>query len=122
MNGNKLWVTWNNLNINWNTINLNWEDLYTLIDIVKGSGASGLVLDSNNVWKSADEELEKKGHDEEKRNKFLKIVVEINGLQKEENRSFEEIKKIITVSHIKKTIAQVAPDVKIEAVNIKRNG
>lgn len=114
----KVWLVWNKLNAIWSTININWKDLYVLIEI--GGGSGGLLVNDNEVWRSVDRELKKKGFDEEKRKTFLKVVIEVNGLQKEETRSLTEIKKSITVDHIKNTIAQVAPDVRVQAIQVRR--
>jgi hypothetical protein len=116
----KVWLLWNKLTLHWNKININWEDLYVLIDVA-GSGTGGLLVDDRDVWQSVDRQLKDQGLTQEKRQKFLKIVIEVNGLQKEIKKSIVEIKKSITVEHIKNTIAQVAPDVRIRAVNIKNS-
>jgi hypothetical protein len=114
----KVWLLWNKLNLKWNKININWEDLYVLIDVA-GSGTGGLLVDDRDVWQSVDRQLRNQGLTQEKRQKFLKIVIEVNGLQKEINKPIDQIKKSITVDHIKNTIAQVAPDARIQAINIK---
>lgn len=114
----KVWLLWNKLNLKWDKININWEDLYVLIDVA-GSGAGGLLVDDRDVWQSVDRQLRNQGLTQEKRQKFLKIVIEVNGLQKEINKPIGQIKKSITVDHIKNTIAQVAQDVRIQAINIK---
>lgn len=116
----KVWLLWNKLTLHWNKININWEDLYVLIDVA-GSGTGGLLVDDRDVWQSVDRQLKDQGLTQEKRQKFLKIVIEVNGLQKEINKPIDKIKKSITVEHIKNTIAQVAPDVRIRAVNIKNS-
>jgi hypothetical protein len=116
----KVWLLWNKLTLHWNKININWEDLYVLIDVA-GSGTGGLLVDDRDVWQSVDRQLKDQGLTQEKRQKFLKIVIEVNGLQKEIKKPIVEIKKSITVEHIKNTIAQVAPDVRIRAVNIKNS-
>jgi hypothetical protein len=119
MANTKVWLTWGKLNAIWSKINLNWEDLYVLIEV--GSGATGgMLVDEHDVWKAVDQDLKRRGFDEEKRKKFLKIVIDVNGLQKEETRSLEDMKKSITIDHIKNTIAQVAPDVRVQAMNVKR--
>lgn len=121
MSTKKVWLIWNKLNAVWSKINIDWKDLYVLIEVAQGgSGTGGLLVNDDEVWKSVDKDLKRRGFDEEKRKKFLKVVIEVNGLQKEEERSLEEIKKSITVDHIKNTIAQVAPDVRIQAIQVRK--
>lgn len=115
----KVWLKWGKLNAIWSKININWEDLYVLIE-VRGSGTGGLLVDDDDVWRAVDQDLKRRGFDEEKRKRFLKVVIGVNGLQKEETRSLDEIKKSITVEHIKNTIAQVAPDVRIQAIQVRK--
>ena len=121
MSTKKVWLTWNKLNAIWSKINIDWEDLYVLIEVAQGgSGTGGLLVNDDDVWRSVDKDLKRRGFDEEKRKKFLKVVIEVNGLQKEQERSLEEIKKSITVDHIKNTISQVAPDVRVQAIQVRR--
>lgn len=117
----KVWLKWSKLNAIWSKINLDWEDLYVLLEVGGSGTGGGLLVDDGDVWRAVDRDLKKKGFDEEKRKKFLKVVIEVNGLQKEETRSLDEIKKSITIEHIKNTIAQVAPDVRVQAIQVRRN-
>lgn len=117
----QVWLLWNKLNLEWNKINVNWESLYVLLEVAQGGGGTGgILVNSDEVWKSVDRDLERRGFDEEKRKKFLKVVIEVNGLEKKEERSLDKIKKSITVEHIKNTIAQVAPKVRIQAIQVRK--
>jgi hypothetical protein len=117
----KVWLTWNGLNTEWSKIKINWEDLFVLIEVSQGGGgAGGILVNAREVWKSVDQDLKRREFDEEKRKRFLKIVVEVNGLKKNESRSLNELKKAITVDHIKNTLAQVVSDVRITAIQVKK--
>jgi len=118
----KVWLKWNQVNALWSKINLKWSEIYILIEIASGGGGGDgrLVVNKDEVWQSVDKDLKKRGFSEEDREKFLKIVVKVNGLEVDTSRKLETVKKSITVEHIKNTISQVAPDVRIQAMQVKR--
>ena len=118
----KVWLTWTRTNILWSKLDLLWSEVFLLIEIAGGGGGTGgMLVDGEDVWKAVDRDLERKGYDKEEREKFFKIVIKVNGLETKSTHKLSEIKKSITVDHIKKTIAQVAPNIKLHAVQVKRH-
>ena len=118
----KVLIKWGQLNVQWGAINLTWSEIYTYLEIAKGSGAGGIIVDPEKVWSSVDADLKQQGYDKDTREKFLKVVVKVNGLETDSSRKMESIKKSITVDHIKNTIAKVTPEVRVHAIQVKRNG
>jgi hypothetical protein len=123
MNTQKIWLTWEKSNVIWSKVNLTWSQFFILIEIGEalqgGGGAGGILLDSKKVWKSVDQTLKEKGFCEEKRNKFLEIVVEVNGKKINKEIEAEQHKKQVSVKDIYNVFSLVNPDIKIRVDNIR---
>jgi hypothetical protein len=111
----KVWLVWDRDSFVWNKVNLPWNEAYVLEEITgkyKG-GAPGMLLEEERPWKSLDQDLEEKGVTEETRDKLLEIIVKVNGLDRKISRLSENKVPIITVEHVRKTLAEVVPDIKV---------
>jgi hypothetical protein len=125
----KIWLEWDYDGeypqegpIIWGNNRFIWSEVFILITIAvaAGGGGGGIVLDGRKPWKDLEKKLKKKGVDAETTKRFLEIVVRVNGLVKSDVREIDEMKKMITIDHIKNTIAEVVPSIKVTAVDIKK--
>lgn len=85
-----------------------------------GSGTGGVLVDRDRVWRDVEKKLKEKGFQDEDCEKFLKIVIEINGIELNQSRTIDRIKKEITVEHIRKTLASIVPSIQVIAEKIKK--
>jgi hypothetical protein len=118
----KIYLQWNYDSIIWGFNDYIWSEVYILINIGTsfGGGGGGLVLPNKNPWKDVEKQFKEKEFTEEDTKKFLEIVVRVNGLVKTEVRDTNKVKKMITVEHIKNTLAEFIPSIKVTAVDIKK--
>jgi hypothetical protein len=85
-----------------------------------GSGTGGVLVDRDRVWQDLERKLKEKGFKEEDCEKFLKIVIDVNGIEVSKSRKIDSIKKEITVEHIRRTLADLIPSIKVVAEKVKK--
>jgi len=78
------------------------------------------VVDRDRVWQDLERKLKERGFKEEECEKFLKIVIEVNGIEVSRSRTIDSIKKEITVEHIKRTLIDIIPSIKVIAEKVKK--
>ena len=118
----KIWLKWTYPGIIWGANDYIWSEVYILINVAEsmGGGGGGMVLSPKKPWNDVEKALRKKKFSPEDEKKFLEIVVRVNGISKKEVREIKELKKLITVEHIKNTLSTVAPNITVSAVDIKK--
>jgi hypothetical protein len=118
----KIWLKWTYPGIIWGANDYIWSEVYILINVAEsmGGGGGGMVLSPKKPWNDVEKALRKKKFSPEDQKKFLEIVVRVNGISKKEVREIKELKKLITVEHIKNTLSTVAPNITVSAVDIKK--
>jgi hypothetical protein len=118
----KIWLKWTYPGIIWGNNAYIWSEVYILINVAEsmGGGGGGIVLNNKRPWKDVEKTLKKKNFSEEDRKKFLEVVVRINGISKKEVRELDELKKLVTVEHIKNTLSKVATNITVNAIDIKK--
>ncbi len=78
------------------------------------------MVDRDRVWQDLERKLKERGFKEEECEKFLKIVIEVNGIEVSRSRTIDSIKKEITVEHIKRTLIDIIPSIKVIAEKVKK--
>ena len=118
----KIWLKWTYPGIIWGNNAYIWSEVYILINVAEsmGGGGGGIVLNNKRPWKDVEKALKKKNFSEEDRKKFLEVVVRVNGISKKEVRELDELKKLVTVEHIKNTLSKVATNITVNAIDIKK--
>lgn len=118
MSQQKIWLNWNDDRVWWNgpnagpagTIDFIWSEVYIIIEIGEalGGGAGGFMPQRDPLdW--LDKKIEKK-IDKEKREKFRKIIIKVNGIEKTK----DDKEPVITVDHIRNTFNYFGINVKLE--------
>lgn len=105
----------------WRTTEYRWSEVYIVIRVAQtlsSGGGGGVVLSKAKTWDDLEKKLDKAKFTEKDKKKFLEVLVKVNGLDKTEIRELEDVKKKITIDHIKNTLTKVAPNVKV-SINIK---
>ena len=105
----KIYLEWENVNFLWENVNLLWEEVAILIEIGEarkrgGGGAAGFAeYMKSNPWAKAKDLLQ----DEEKVEKFIRLVCRINDIEYEEaTRPNKNIK--LKVDQIQKVVDESA--------------
>lgn len=119
----QVYLSWNYDSIVWGSNDYIWSEVYILINVGEtfGGGGGGLLLNKKEPWQDVEKQLKKKKFTEEDTHKFLEIIVRVNGLNKTEVREINLLKTLITVDHIKNTIAAISPSIKVTAVEVKKS-
>ena len=122
MSQNKIWLKWDQNTIIWDQTQYYWDQVFILGKVTEalGSGSGGVLVDRDRPWQEVEKKLKKKGLTDEEREKFLKIVIEINGLVLSQTKTLDSIKKEITVEHIRKTLAGLTPSVQVVAKKVHK--
>lgn len=123
MSSYKKYLPWNWPGISWSDNPYIWSQVFILIEQFAGAVAGGGAFKAPKrgpVWRSIEKTLKKKGYSDEEATRFLEVVVEVNGLKKKEIREVDDMKKEITVDHIKNTLSIVMPTVKVISVDVKK--
>jgi hypothetical protein len=118
----KIWLKWDQNSIVWNQNPYTWDQVFILAGVTTalGSGTGGFVVDRDRVWQDLERKLKERGFKEEECEKFLKIVIEVNGIEVSRSRTIDSIKKEITVEHIKRTLIDIIPSIKVIAEKFKK--
>ncbi len=117
--GTKIYFQWNNDSLVWNTADYTWIDCFIVTKIILSLGGE-IFLPAFKPWEKLEKELHKKKITKEESQKFLEVLVKVNGLGKSEIRELEHIKKTITIRHIRNTFAEFAKDIKVSIVKVKK--
>lgn len=118
----KIWLKWDQNSIIWDKNPYTWDQVFILAGVVSalGSGTGGVLVDRDQVWRDLEKKLKDRGFKEEDCERFLKIVIEINGIEVSKSRTIDCIKKEITVDHIKRTLIDIVPSIKVVAEKVKK--
>jgi len=114
----KIYLDWSDDRVWWNgpnagpegTIDFIWSEVFIIIEVGEaiGGGGGGFMPERDPLdW--IDKKIEKKV-EKEKREKFKKIIIKVNGIEK----SKTEDEPIITVDHIRNTFNYFGVNVKLE--------
>ena len=119
----KLWLKWDQSTIVWNQNPYTWDQVFILAGITAalGSGTGGVLVDRDQVWRDLERKLKEKGFKDEDCEKFLKIVIEVNGIEVSQSKPIDRVKKEITVGHIQKVLIDIVPSIQIVAENITKS-
>ena len=118
MSQQKIWLNWNDDRVWWNgpnagpegTIDFIWSEVYIIIEVGEAMGGGGGGLrPQRDPWDWLDKKLEKR-IEKEKREKFKKIIIKVNGIEKEK----KEEEPVITVDHIRNTFNYFGVKVKLD--------
>lgn len=122
MTQKKIWLKWDQNSIIWNQNPYAWDQVFILAGITSalGSGTGGVLVDRDRVWRDVEKKLKEKGFQDEDCEKFLKIVIEINGIEVNQSRTIDCIKREITVEDIRKTLVSIVPSIQVIAEKIKK--
>jgi len=120
----KIWLLWNNDTIIWGDNPFVWSEVYVIQKITEsygGGGGGGLILPNKNPWRDLEKKLKKDNFSEDERKIFLQVVARINGIVTSEVKTVDkDLKKQITVEHIKKTLESFGQKVEVKVKNIKK--
>lgn len=118
----KIWLLWNNETIIWGDNPFIWSEVYVIQRVTESfGGGGGLLLPNNNPWKDLERQLKDKEFTKEERKIFLQVIARVNGLVKSEVKTIDpNVKKEITVEHIKKTLETFGQKVEVKIKNIKK--
>jgi len=119
----KIWLKWDQNSIIWNQNPYTWDQVFILAGITSalGSGTGGILVDRDQVWRDLLRKLKEKGFKEEECEKFLKLVIEINGIEMSQSRTIDQVKKEITVDHVKRALIDIVPSIRIVAEKVKKS-
>ena len=119
----KIWLLWNNDTIVWGDNPFIWSEVYVIQRVADsyGGGGGGLLLPNKNPWKDLEKQLKDKDFDKEERKIFLQVIARVNGLVSSEVKTVDkDLKKQITVEHIRKTLESFGQKVEVKVKNIKK--
>ncbi len=124
----KIYLQWNDVQLIWgdNPILQDhpfWDEVYVLVVIgeaLSGGGGGGIVLPGTGTWKEVEKKLDDEKVPEETKRIFIQLIARVNGLVKSETKYNDNIKKKITVDHIKKTFEAYGHKVEVTVKNIKK--
>jgi len=120
MEDGKYYLPWNFDTLVWGTTDYIWSEAY-IVSQVAGAVGYGVQLPNENPWKKLDDELAKKKITDEQRKVFLRVVARVNGLTKTEEKSVDaDLKKIITIKHIRNTFHEFGHKVEVTVKKVKK--
>ena len=120
MDDNKYYLPWNFDTLVWGTTDYIWSEVYIVTQIAAASGG-GIRLPLSDTWNELDKNLAKKKITEEQRKVFLRVVARVNGLVKTEEKSVDtELKKVITINHIKNTFQEFGHKIQVTVKKVKK--
>lgn len=119
----KIWLLWNNDTLVWGDNPFIWSEVYVIQKVTDSfsGGGGGLLLPNKNSWKDLEQQLKDKDFSKEERKIFLHVIARVNGLVKSEVKTIDpNVKKEITVEHIRKTLESFGQKVEVKIKNIKK--
>lgn len=117
----KIWLQWNNDSLVWGSNDYIWSQVYIVIQVAAAfGGGGGLALPKENPWNEIEKKLKELRFPEKKKQTFLEVVARVNGLVTKETKTLEDVKKSVSVDHIRKTFETFGQKVEVKVKNVKR--
>ena len=120
MEDGKYYLPWNFDTLVWGTTDYIWSEAYIVSQIAAGSGGA-INLPLSDTWNEVEKQLTKKKITQEQQKVFLRVVARVNGLTKTEEKAVDaDLKKIITIKHIRNTFQEFGHKVEVTVKKVKK--